>query len=323
VQYVPTTINGLTKKGGRYYALTDKGVFQSTDGVSFSAVRSMYNATVVALTYSGSEWLLVGNAVSGGAQPFYKSTDGTTWVKVSEFGTLANTSTTVSAPSDLTYAAGKFVVGQAVTAAQNVIFPVYTSADGVTWTGAQTPYMGKPTSFASDGTTIVYADISNNMLVKSTDGGSSWLSFATNSGISGSATMQYTNGAWFLSGIFVSTNLQNFISSSTSNTPFYSDGQYAITFGRSKVFCSVTAPSSVASVVPGSLYVPPSISNAVLPETPVRGTTALVPVQRSESLFPYLIAEYPLYSYDTSTTFFIPSPVAGNNGSTSYMYAGA
>jgi hypothetical protein len=54
----------------------------------------------------------------------------------------------------------------------------------------------------------------------------------------------------------------------------------------------------------------------------VRGQTALITVARTESQTPNLLAELPLYSYDTATTFFVPPSNAGA-GQTAYIYAGA
>lgn len=322
VQYVPTSINKLYKLGSNYYALTNKGMFQSTDGSTFTlAGRTLPSGAVLSMAYSGSAWVAESSAVSGQPQAFYKSTDGTTWTKAADLGTLTSSSSLLAAV-DLVYANGNFISGQTITLAQNIPYSIYTSTDGVTWTGRQTPYLAAPvTAMGSDGTNTVFGSASGTF--KSTDGGVTWTQLTAPA----STSVIYSNGVW----IFNSTN-SNAVSPDLSN--FYAPNISIAGLLPYNVYVSGNNIASISSF--GKLYLNKSASGYVaLPqintnvayttiskEIPVRSTTALIVITQSNATFPNLILETPLYSYDTSTTFWIPPSNAGV-GQKAYMYAGA
>jgi len=324
VQYVPGAIAKLYKLGGFYYALTTAGLFQSTDGIAFSAVRSIRQGAVLSMAYSGSEWLLVSSAVNRQPQVFYKSTNGTTWTKSADFGTLTSTGTIAGTAIDVVYANGNFISGQTITSAQNIFFAIYTSPDGVTWTGRQTPYLAVPqTVMASNGETVVFGT-SNAGVFKSTDGGVSWTQLTSTV----STPVIYSNGAWVFNSISnhtVSPDLSNFYSTlitASAQVPssiYVSGNKIAAISTQNKIYFNNSSSGYVALPSIGNANVTYIVTNK---EIPVRGTTALIAIAKTADKLPNLILETPLYSYDTATTFWIPPSNAGV-GQQAYIYAGA
>jgi hypothetical protein len=325
VQYVPSSINKLYKYGSNYYAATAKGIYQSTNGITFAlSGRNIPSASISFIAYSGSVLLAVVAAGSGQPQAIYKSTDGLTWSKSADLGTRTNTNIAPGAPIDMVYANGNFILGQPLAQAQNLNYTIYTSTDGVTWTGRATPYLSSPqTSIASDGTTAVFGSANGSM--KSTDGGVSW------SIITGTINQVavYSSGAWIFAGInnyTTSSDLSTFnftgITASAQNAQnFYVSGNNIVgVIAGNSVYLNKSASGYIALPTKGySSFAYLNIGK----EIPVRGTTALVVTNgTSNPIMANLIAEIPLYSYDTSTTFWVPPSNAGA-GQQAYIYAGA
>jgi hypothetical protein len=324
VQYVPTTIAKLYQLGGNYYVLTNRGIFQSTDGVTFSlAGRTLPYSSVLSMAYSGTTWIAVSIAVAGLPQAFYKSTNGVTWSKSSDFGTLTTSSTVAGAAIDLVYANGNFISGQSITQAQNISYTIYTSTDGVTWTGRQTPYLSSATTaMGSDGTTAVFGSVNGSF--KSTDGGITWNQLISTS----STPVIYSNGVWVFNNtisLFTSPNLSNFYYSGVTaigQVPFniYVSGNYITGISpTNKIYYNKSAFGFTALPSIGNTNITYTSTNK---EIPIRSTTALMAITQSNATNPNLILETPLYSYDTATTFWIPPSNAGA-GQQAYIYAGA
>jgi hypothetical protein len=279
------------------------------------------------MAYSGSAWVLVVSAASGQPQSFYKSTNGTTWSKSADFGTFTNTSTIAGAAIDINYANGNFISAQTITAAQNITAGIYTSSDGVTWTGRVLPYgasIGFSGTISSDGTNA-YAGIDiNGQILKSTDGGVTWAALAANV-TSGRATI-YLNGYLICSTFATSdgSTLLPINSVSVQSLVYgYGNFAYALSGGginrgilnlKSGTGFNIVAPASVLNF---------SFNTGTSKEMPVRGTTLLLPGGTlGNDRACYLIGEIPLRSYNTSTTFWVP-PAGTATGQTAYIYAGA
>lgn len=315
VQYVPTALNRTYKYGGKYYALsTTAGIFQSSDGITWSAARTAPSSGFLGMAYSGSVWLAMGAAT---IPTVYKSTDGTTWTKTADFGTLTSTSTLSAAFMDVEYANGNFIIGCPTTAAQNITYTIYTSSDGVTWTGRLTPLLAQPASaLASDGTTAVFGTTTS--AYKSVDGGVTWTIVQNTS----ATAPIYANGVWLFSA-YSSTDLASFKPSpSTVQTAIYSDGTNLLIVARDVKNFKTLNSGYYATISQNGSY------NSVVflgtaKAIPVRGTTFIVAnATRSENLNPNLLNEAPMYSYDTSTTFFV-LPSSAGGGQVAYIYAGA
>jgi hypothetical protein len=321
VVYRPTTINKIYKLGGFYYALTNSGMFQSSDGITFSAVRQSIVGSWTSMAYSGTTWLAYS---TGSAIPvtFLKSTDGTTWTKASDFGSVITSTTSPAAPVDVVYANGNFIQGAAAATANNLFFTIYTSSDGVTWTGRQTPLTSQPSvAMGSDGTNVVFGSSNGNL--KSTDGGVTWtfLSNAT------SQPIIYSNGVWVFNTLgnhTTTTDLSTFYSTGITataqvfNNMYVSGNNVVGIVAQNKIYFNKSGTGYAALPIQGYSTIAYATQNK---EIPVRSTTALLPITQNNSLTPNLILEMPLYSYDTTTTFWIPPSGAGV-GQKAYVYAG-
>ena len=250
----------------------------------------------------------------------YKSTDGINWVKSADFGTLTNTSTLPTAFIDIEYANGNFIIGCPVTTAQNIVYTIYTSTDGVNWTGRLTPLLAAPsvtTAIGSDGTVVVFQSASGTF--RSTDGGVTWSIIAPFIGASG---VVYVNGIWNFGGAATSVDLSTIYPSGPGIGGFlYAQNGIAITASP-----TITSYKNATSFAASSVYQVNTLNQAAFVTTAkpgvLRDTTAIIAQSRFENLSPNLLSEKPLYSYDTATTFFVPPSSAGG-GQVAYIYAGA
>ena len=324
VQYVPATVNKLYKYGSSYYAATSKGIYQSTDGITFTlGGRTLPSGAVLSIAYNGSVFLAVVPSVSGQPMAIYKSTNGTTWTKSADLGTLTTTPNLPGTAVDLVYANGNFILGTALTPAQLINTTILTSTDGVTWTGRLTPALTPVVNaIASDGTTAVFG--SGIGTLKSTDGGASWTIINATS----SLTSIYDNGAWIFpitNQFTVSPDLSTFYFTGITAAAqvagqYYVSGNYIVgVIVNNAVYFNKNASGFVALPLKnnwGVTYV------LTYKEIPVRGTTGLLPSTVNQAYAPNPITEIPLYSYDTATTFWIPPSNAGA-GQQAYIYAGA
>ncbi len=320
VQYVPTALNRTYQYGGKYYALsTTAGFYQSNDGITWSAARTAPLRPFVGMAYNGTEWVALTGASVGMPTSVYKSTDGINWVKSADFGTLTSTSTLPTAFIDVEYANGNFIIGCPTTAAQNLPYTIYTSSDGVTWTGRLTPFLAAPIStLGSDGSTVAF----NGPIyfTKSSDGGVTW-DIVT---LSGGVQTVYVNGIWLYSNNTTTTDFSVFnggVGNLGIAQAFYGDGNYLYQISGSGVFTKQYNSNGIATRQ-RNLGLNPGNTTATNKPALTVGQKLLVASSRQETFAPNLINECPLYSYDTATTFFVPPSSAGG-GQTAYIYAGA
>lgn len=322
VQYAAGGIYRIYKLNNIYFACSSYGVQKSTDGINWSlASRSIKNGVVIAMAYGNGKWVCVATGVSPQPQVFYSSTDGTNWTKSADlFTTTLNWS--LQAPIDLVFANGNFICACPVsTAMTGDGCSIYTSPDGVTWTPRATPYNAAPVAggtIATDGTTVVFTNNTNGAM-KSTDGGVTW------SVLSPTATGTiciYSNGVWMI-GLFTSTDLVTF--NSVVNAPLggmYVSGDCITYFGSTgnKFITNKKSGGSMSLPVLNKALAMTNIAGKEIPiatgNIALLGTTA-----PTGSAQPNCIVEMPLYSYDTSTTFWVP-PSSIGVGQVAYVYAG-
>jgi len=328
VQYTVSTVTRLLKLGGVYYALTNGGVFQSSDGITFSAVREIPSSnTARGVAYSGSAWIIIcATASNGFPAAVFKSTDGTTWAKSADLFTPTSTSSVTINFTDCEYANGNFILGASsvVVAGARVSGGVYTSSDGVTWTPRMLPFAGAPAAFtmASDGATVVLMQANPNVSVISSDGGVTWSLLYP---FTAAFNIGYGSGAWLLGGGATDDPTKQItMPGAVANSAggFYvhdSKFVYSVVDASTRRFSQVNSP-------PGFTYtMPVNRSTTGTANTgkayPIRGTTLMYAFSTSDATNPFLIAECPLYSYDTATTFWVPPQGAGG-GQIAYIYAG-
>ena len=196
--------------------------------------------------------------------------------------------------------------------AQGIYKPILTSSDGETWTPRNVPFsVALNNTIATDGNTVLGGN--GTALYRSDDGGITW-----NTAFLGSQTaLQYNNGVW-MSSTHKSTDLINWstIGSQVSNS-YVDNGYVTGYFGTNKVFGASGSSAPLLSQF-GKL------PSGVIPNNKpliVKGDKVLAPITRSEATYPWSLAEIPIYSYNTATTFFVP-PMAGNGAGIAYIYAG-
>ena len=180
---------------------------------------------------------------------------------------------------------------------------------------------------ASDGTNVLFSS-SSYYVCQSSDGGVTWtvLKYLYQStGTQG--TPIYANGYFFV-GPFATSDLSSWANPGLNATGnIYVNGLNGVYYTISNAYSTQTSanvyfnPQGNASVA-----TPNKSSGAATVSTykamVTRGNTALIPMSRTESQQPNLIMEVPLYSYNTSTTFWVP-PCSGGPGQTAYIYAGS
>jgi hypothetical protein len=327
-QHIPTTMGRMYFYGGKYFALTNSGIYVSSDGLSFTSPFSLPRLAFQGLAYDGVKFVAV-TSYSTASYPagFYTSTDGVTWTKSSEISAaLVSGGGTITA-TDLVYASGNFIFGTAVSKPNNIFYTVYTSPDAVTWTGRQPGFLAAPgATIATDGTTAVFG--SPEGAFSSTDGGVTW-------SLLGSPTVTqtwiYIGSAWSANTttrIFIGTDINTLAGSGITieavnlliNGACYVNGQ--IVGSVTGVAYSVNPKSGLLTARVLTNSARPVNGVTTQKEAPTRGNTMLQACIFSNSNRPALIAEYPLYSYNTATTFYVaqtnPTP-----GMTAYIYAGA
>lgn len=332
VQYVANGVTRLIKLGAMYYAITAKGLRQSSDGIQFEPVYATPpNSAILLMAYSGTKWLAVATASSGTSQAYYQSTDGTTWTKAADVGSLTSTSTIAGTIGGLEYAAGNFVSLQVGTAAQGLANTA-TSSDGVTWTQrGNGPFaIGSVNQSASDGQTVAY--VWGAQIFASTDGGITWPENYSNSGNSLAAIM-CDQGLW----VYAGGATQFGVGSSVGKMKaIFTGGASVGTAGFVTVNKNIIAFSSVGKVIVNSdngfFAVYPLLGNnvnysgitftAVNRPLVTRGNRILAIASASTGLNPLNIYEFEIYTYNTTTTFFVPA-VSNGLAQKAYIYAGA
>lgn len=332
-----TTIDAIQKVNTTYFLVGFVSnypvVYTSTDGISFSPSRTAVRGF---LAYTGSYYFSAWKG-TGGSLGIYRSSDGASWTHYSDIGTDASSTRTVNVqtiPPDIVYANGKlsvYVGSAAVSTALNTT-TVYYSSDGLTWVSGNSPiggFIGTNSAAgvaATDGSTILAPfsiTASSGAMYKSTDGGVTWT--ALTSAIS--VPTIYTGGYWNWSNLKTSdgSTLVNASSTSIVAMGSYNGYTFNITGSAANIW------ENSANVSTAYVKYIPSLPNAYtlvqnVKEIPVRASDNIVLVQGSFAFVTGTvvnpIVEYPLFSYDTTTTFFVPQQVIGL-ASNEYIYAGA
>lgn len=330
VSYRSNSLSTIQKINNKYFAMAFANypiVWTSSDGITFTPSRTAVHGYI---TYTGSAYINV-YYNNNGPVGVYRSTDGDTWTHYADVSQSTDTSSTRSFNSvgnltDIAYSSGKlsFFTGNAATStALNTQTVYYSSDGGLTWASGNFP-AGQQTSGVSgtDGTTLVVG-AANYGVYKTTDGGANWTAIY---GIASSPVI-YTGGYWYWASLHT-PDASNIISGpaqtitalgSFNGYGFNINGASAITWESSNNVITPLARLSFA--IPGNIALSTNSK-----ETPVRTSDnralALSNFGSTPATVTNSIIEYPMFSYDTSTTFFVPQQVVGL-ASNEYIYAGA
>lgn len=329
-----TNATRLYKFGPYYYLLSAGGLFYSSDGLTFNRVASVAGMAAVSMAYSGSVWVLVTQAASGRPLTVFKSTNGINFTQSARFVATMFTSTGTSLlAQDIVYAGGKFVLLFNNSNSTHLVFqPVYTSSDAVTWSPTALPYNAIGAGpIATDGSTILLP--ATNTIMKSTDGGATFAPVLALQN-AGNGLIIYVDGVWIFyntvgRGLFISTDTTTWtMVAEVSDFPFtavYKSGNYIFTIGQT-VAAVIHIPSASMTLIPLRTAGPPpfqiALGSGFTEPAVVRGTTVLVPYTQTSQSITQPVAEVPLYSYDTATTFWVP-PFRGGAGQKAFIFAGA
>ena len=340
VSYRATTgvsFDTIQKVNSTYFAVGFGGnypvVYTSSDGITFSPSRTAVRGFIA---YNGTYYFSAWKG-TGGSLGIYRSSDGATWTHYSDLGTSASstrTFTVQSLPPEIIWANGKLslYVGSAALSTSLNTTTIYYSSNGLTWSEANSPlggFIGTNTTAGvagTDGTTIVAPfsiTASAGSMYKSTDGGVTWSALVS----SVNTPVIYTGGYW--NWLNLKTADASTIVSAASTT-FVAFGSYnGYTFNITGAAANIWENSTNVSTA-YTKYIT-GIPNAYVilsgyKEAPIRTSDKRVLAAGS---FNFLtgtvvnpIVEYPLFSYDTATTFFVPQQVVGL-ASNEYIYAGA
>jgi len=332
VTYRTSSFNTLQKINDKYFAAAIANypiVYTSSDGITFTPSRTAVHGYI---TYDGSAYINV-YINSTGPVGVYRSTDGDTWTHYADVSQSTDTSTTrvfkrVSSLTDIAYASGKltFFTGSAAVAdALNTQTVYYSSDGGLTWSSGNFPAGQQAVGpSGTDGTTLVVG-AANYGVYKTTDGGATWLPIY---GIGQTATsVVYTGGYWYWSS-FHTPDASNIISGpSQTITALGTYNGYGFNINGSSGLIWKASDNMITPYSRLSLAIPGNIGLAVnSKETPVRASDtralALGSFASTAATVVNAIVEYPLFSYNTSTTFFVPQHVVGL-ATNEYIYAGA
>jgi hypothetical protein len=327
---VTGNLSQLQKVGNVYF--TSAG-FTSTDGITFNRSRSFINASVA---YDGTYYYCSSKS-TGSSLVVYRSSNGSDWTFLTELGTDATITRQATFWQDMLYASGKlvaFTAGYAFSSSTD-IGPVYYSTDGITWTNGQFPAGGFPGTLAStglgvvatDGTTLVAAATTASTsygMYKSTNGGATWTPFFGST----FAPIIYTGGYWYWQS-FKTADASTVTGAPTSTfNAFGSHNGYGFNiFGNGSQIWEATlnnnngVPSYSAISTPGAYGLVSGTKPAPVRTSDNRVLT-MANIGSLAGTMTNPISEYPLFSYDTSTTFFVPQQVTGL-ASNEYIYAGA
>lgn len=330
----------LYNSGGKYFATYD-ALYISPDGITYNiAPKNVPYVGCAAVAYNGTFWLAAFDDGDNALTSIYKSLDTITWTKLSNLGGLLTTGDKKNNSNllDFVYANNKFILGYSNGVYNSLgsnsfinnslTNPIQTSLDGITWAGSYTPNNAKlsfgtnmQSAFITDGNTVIIqtSGIQNaaNPVIASTDGGVTWNTILSNAG---SNTGAYANGLFVL-GNYSTTDLINFnsISSDFIAKNLYVSGKYAINIGNGiKTFFSTNGNGSLTRPMNAGNYFANNFGGRTVV---TRGNTFLIPAASFNTGFPNNIAEFPLFSYNTNTTFYVP-PNSSEVRQKSYIYAG-
>ena len=342
------------KLGGKYF-ISGFSAHQSSDGVSWFPITTLpytgQGDKAIRFAYNGTFWLaVVESAAANSPLAIYKSTDGVTWAYLSNpFNLLLHvTANLLSCVPSLVYANGEFLLGLSTrNTSLNQYHYLYASTDGITWNPRSTPSSLPVGDMDTDGTTVVISNTANinglnfNGIFKTTDNGLNWqtISLANMHNITSSSyavRVLYlsSNSTWIIGG-YKSTDLTNFTAITASNhrltsTYWVAVGEYIVSFegnGSLGNYLYATLHNKNTSyshplVIEGKGTIL-TINNIGQSEvfTNANGDVLLPAYITSTKFQPGNFVELPLYSYNTTTTFWVP-PSYGS-GKKDYIYAGA
>jgi hypothetical protein len=320
----------LQKVGNLYCA---SGNYISTDGITFNRVRPVITSSIVA--YDGTYYYSCLKG-TGSTITIYRSTDGSNWTYLSELGTDASSSRSPSIWLDMLYANGKLVAytGNYISSATTDSSPIYYSSDGITWTAGTFPVGGYPGTLsvtgqgamATDGTTLIAPATTPSVLYgmyKSSNSGATWTAIPYSS----FAPIIYSGGYWNWQSYKTSDATALISSSNTSFVAVNSHNGYMFNIlGTTSAIWEISGNASSSYFLfnittPGSYGLVSGTKPAPVRTSDNRVLT-MANVGSLAATMTNPISEYPLFSYDTTTTFFVPQQVTGL-ASNEYIYAGA
>lgn len=339
IQSAVTTVAKSYKFGNTYYIISNAGLHHSSNGnVWATTSRALMGSHVNALAYNGSNTVV---AVTGNtgyqAGSIWSSTDYTTFTKSTDVDTMFDSVSTPGGITDVAYANGNFIAIRDFIPGQNSLKNILVSANGVTWTAKDLGFAGhRMVSIAANGnvallsTTSLQTYYSN--IFKSNDGGLTWSRFYYLNGAASTTTTNilYKDGLWVIDR-FASTDLVSWYGLPAAPNAFHVYGNNVIMFaataqggpGVSKFYYRKNTNYSVP--LPSSFP-----SNSIIANGPreilVKANTAMIPVSgvgtTDYNTRTGVVIDVPLYSYNTSTTFWIP-PMESEGVAKAWIYAGA
>lgn len=320
---IPSTNTGrMYQLGGIcYFTGTSGSICSADNGVTWQPLRHVTATTSGQnmIAYNGSGvWAMAVAPINGAPTGIYSSTDGITFTKVTDLWTLLAASlTNASTPLALTYVDGAwYMVVGAPAAGVRQFQKMYRSTDLASWTGlSDTPYTTTTyTNLVGDGSRALLG-YANQMY--RTDDGYTW-KYAGKSSNSNGAYLGYANGVFLANGM-VSTDLNNWVlvpgvvpGSSTSYDAYAIGGygDYVVIIGVYTKTIMRKDNLSVVSVSP--IPVEFTYNANTSPWSVVMSPTGIImPAITTSGSITGPMIRMALYSYDTSTTFFVPPTQAG------------
>lgn len=332
------TFDTIQKVNNVYFAVAFGSnysvVYTSSDGITFTPSRTAARGFIA---YTGTYYFSVWKGV-GGSLGVYRSSDGVAWTHYSDIGTSTASTRSFavqSIPPDIIWANGRLsVYGGSVAAATALnTQSIFYSSDGLTWLEGRAPlggFIGTNSNAgvaATDGTTIVASfsiSTTAGSMYKSTDGGVTWTAL----GPGANALPIYSGGYWNYGQ--VKTSDASTLIGLNASVPFVALGShngYTFNITGSGLNAWEISSNSANSFFRFFNGLPNAFALiAGLKEAPVRASDNRVLAQGAYTGLPASIVnpivEFPLFSYDTTTTFFVPPQVVGL-ASNEYIYAGA
>jgi hypothetical protein len=338
------TTQRFKEVNGKYFYASSSGNYVSSDGgVTYTNLRTLPGGVANVAYGAGLYVAMVFDFGITTGYTVYTSADGITWTFATELAVdvVFNTGNTGSINAkfvvDVVYASGYFFAAVSPSPQSGVPTPLLRSADGITWTPLVTPFntftSGTP-NMATDGTTVYMEypvatsnQTSNNSTAyKSSDAGATWTTVISLGGFP-----TYASGWW----VGASRKTQNFVTYTQSvrtnaaltfGTPLcvpfvyngwmiglsYNTSQAVLSIGRLDGTAMYASAKVVSNMFTGAAPFPSIIAVAGL-------NKIIVPVGGYSNFEPNILMEIPLYSYNTSTTFYVPPE---NTGTPSYIYTG-
>ena len=327
---VNSSIPRLFKLGGVYYAQGAQYPMYSTDGTNWLPIRNAVG-NLARFAYNGTVWTMaINGGVSSTTVALFRSTDGINWTLSQAIGTVPSN----SSPPTLTgleWGGTHFLVSLAtVPTVPGYISNIYRSTDGISWTAIQPPFALDVVSsgMASDGTNIVVA--STPGIFSTTNGGATYQAVDSSSGAN--SRILYLGGFWLINsttanGATLMGTALNKLSATMTQvniSGLYVRGNYAYAFvaNNYKMMTRVDNPSFVTIQQQSPISVGTPNWLATSSEIIEFGNFLMLPINvaANNARYPYIVAEAPVFSYNTATTFWVP-PYASGGGFKAWICA--